>query len=216
MELAVTEDADDVARELDGRLDQGTDRGPGRPGEIPLWLGRRCSQGAAASSHRAWNRRYTSVCCPATFGSTSSRPRRLWISRSRANMDGVFSFEPARLGAMDPLLSCAGALPREVRGKSFCLQRRASRQDVIWLHPGEPVFERFRSLVSERLATKASAAQSLSTRPADRPYLFHLALLSSSARPNPADAGAREEEVLGCRLVGVKQYEGTEISLCPG
>jgi hypothetical protein len=50
---------------------------------------------------------------------------------------------------------------------------------------------------------------------AGKPYLFHLALLSIVRKADPDLPDLAKEEVLECCLVGVKQYEGAEIGLCP-
>ncbi len=73
---------------------------------------------------------------------------------------GIFSLIPVRLGAMDPLLPVLELYPESLRER-FSIIRPMERKDAIWIHPGEPVFERFRSLVSERLADAENAAQSL-------------------------------------------------------
>jgi hypothetical protein len=48
-----------------------------------------------------------------------------------------------------------------------------------------------------------------------KPYLFHMALLSIVRKADPDIQDLSTEEMLDCRLVGVKQFEGAEISLCP-
>ncbi|MBM4085836.1 MAG: DUF3883 domain-containing protein, partial [Planctomycetes bacterium] len=93
--------------------------------------------------------------------------------------------------------------------------RPAERRNTIWLHPGEPVFERFRALVSERLAEQGRRGAVFVDPAAEKPYLFHLALLSVVRKADSALPDLAKEEVLDCRLVGIKQYEGGEMSLCP-
>jgi len=50
---------------------------------------------------------------------------------------------------------------------------------------------------------------------AEKPYLFHMALIHIVRKADPEIPGLDRDELLDCRLVGVKQYEGAEISLCP-
>ncbi|MEK6717765.1 MAG: DUF3883 domain-containing protein, partial [candidate division NC10 bacterium] len=149
---------------------------------------------------------------------------------------GQFSFRATNLWAMDALLPALELYPEKARDH-FSVTRPTDQQDVIWLHPGEPVFERFRALVRERLADEgtrgavfvdptADLPAASGTAQAGKPYLFHLALLSIVRKADlPAASGTAQagpdfpelakEEVLDCRLVGVKQYEGAEIALCP-
>ncbi len=50
---------------------------------------------------------------------------------------------------------------------------------------------------------------------ATKPYLFHMARLSVVRRADPELPDLAKEEVLDCRLVGIRQEEGAEISICP-
>lgn len=50
---------------------------------------------------------------------------------------------------------------------------------------------------------------------AEEPYLFHLALISIVRDRDQQYSEFSTEEVLNCRLVGVKQFEGSQIVVCP-
>jgi hypothetical protein len=50
---------------------------------------------------------------------------------------------------------------------------------------------------------------------AAKPYLFHVALVHVIREADPALPELSAEEVLDCQLIGVKQLEGAELSLCP-
>ena len=62
---------------------------------------------------------------------------------------------------------------------------------------------------------RASAARSSWTRPPKSHTCSIWRFSPSSARPIRKFPDLAKEEVLDCRLVGVKQYEGAEIALCP-
>jgi hypothetical protein len=49
----------------------------------------------------------------------------------------------------------------------------------------------------------------------DKPYFFHVALVNVIRHADPALPDLATQEVLDCQLVGVKQYEGAELTLCP-
>ena len=104
--------------------------------------------------------------------------------------------------------------PEKARER-LTVSRPVDRKDAIWLHPGEPVFERFRTLVSERLGDTGKRGAIFVDPSTDRPYLFHMALLTIARKADPKLPDLAKEETLDCRLVGVKQYEGAEVSLCP-
>jgi SNF2 family DNA or RNA helicase len=129
-------------------------------------------------------------------------------------MERVFSFHPARLGSLDPLLQILELYPEEARER-FAVSRPVDSKSTIWLHPGEPVFERFRSLVTERLTDQGARGAVFVDPTAGKPYLFHMALLSVVRKADADFYELSKEEVLDCWIVGVKQYEGAEISLCP-
>ena len=127
---------------------------------------------------------------------------------------GFFSFRPSRLGAIDPLLPALELYPEKARER-LTVSRPADREDAIWLHPGEPVFERFRALVSERLGDAGKRGAVFVDPAADQPYFFHMAVLSVARKADPEMLDLAKEETLDCRLVGVKQNEGAEVALCP-
>jgi hypothetical protein len=127
---------------------------------------------------------------------------------------GLFSFRATKPGAIDPLLPALELYPEKAHDH-FSVERPTEEQNVIWLHPGEPVFEHFRALVRERLADEGTRGAVFVDPTAERPYLFHLALLSIVRKADPDFPDFAKEEVLDCRLVGIRQSEGAEITLCP-
>jgi hypothetical protein len=85
----------------------------------------------------------------------------------------------------------------------------------VWVHPGEPVFERFRELVRGHLGKDALRGAVFVDPTTAKPYLFHLARLNVVRKPDPELDELGQEETFECRLVGVRQSEGAEISTCP-
>ncbi|MFZ1947993.1 MAG: DUF3883 domain-containing protein, partial [bacterium] len=213
MELAVTDDADDVARKLDGHLTAGQVQAIaareralyGSEGEVARGLPRLRAGMEQEVYFRlipGYVRQYIQQAAP------------LVDIAIDGDMDALFSFRPVRLGAMDPLLPVLEIYPQEAHD-SLSVSRPLEPKDVIWLHPGEPVFERFRSLVTERLADQGARGAVFVDPSAERPYLFHMALLIILRKSDPELSDLAKDEMLDCRLVGVKQCEGAEISVCP-
>jgi len=130
------------------------------------------------------------------------------------DFNGCFSMHPAKNGAVDPLLHTVELYPEKQRN---CLTviRPESKGTAIWIHPGEPVFERFRALVSDRLGDQALRGAVFVDPTTERPYLFHLALVSVVRQGDPELPDLASTATLDCRLVGVKQFEGADVSLCP-
>jgi SNF2 family DNA or RNA helicase len=213
MQLAVTEDADALARELDGRLtaEQVEALGArekaiyGSGGDVAKELPRLRIDLEREVYFRllpGYVRQYIQQAAP------------LVDIEVDGDMERLFSLRPAQLGAADTLLPVLELYPEEARDH-FSVSRPADSRNAIWLHPGEPVFERFRSLVSEHLADEGARGAVFVDPTDEKPYLFHMALLSVVRRADHQLPDLTKEEVLDCRLVGVKQYEGTEIALCP-
>lgn len=128
--------------------------------------------------------------------------------------EGCFSLRPAVPGAVDALLHTLETYPSRQRN-CLTVVRPNKGQSAIWMHPGEPVFERFRALVSDRLGDQALRGAVFVDPTAAKPYLFHLALVSVVRRADADMPDFSHEEVLDCRLVGVKQFEGADVVLCP-
>lgn len=213
MEMAVTEDADTVARELDGKLT--------KEQVLALAARERKLYGTGGDVARDLPRLRKSLERELYFRLLPGYVRQ-YVRQAAAlaglaiegDMGDLFSFRPVRPGALDPLLPVLQLYP-ENSWDNLSVVRPLDRKDAIWLHPGEPVFERFRSMVSERLGEEGRRGAIFIDPGADKPYLFHLALLSIVRRADPDIPELAKEELLECRLVGVRQYEGSEIALCP-
>ncbi|HOI74479.1 MAG TPA: helicase-related protein [Syntrophales bacterium] len=131
------------------------------------------------------------------------------------DVDGIFTLLPTRSGATDPILPALELYPPEARSSLCVSPSKDERKDVVWVHPGEPVFESFRALVRNQLAGEGSKGAMFVDPTATRPYLFHVALLTVSRKADPEFPDLSLDETLDCRLVGLKQHEGTEMALCP-
>ncbi|MFH0946569.1 MAG: helicase-related protein, partial [Planctomycetota bacterium] len=223
MELAVTKDAEAVARELDGRLTteqvealvarERSLYGSGGDvvAELP-GLRTRLEREALIRLLPGYVRQYVENAAALVDVEIEGDP------------GGSFAFREKRHGALDPLLPAMEIYPEKVRRK-LSVHRPSDGNEAIWLHPGEPLFERFRALVSERLADVGKRGAVFVDPAAEKPYLFHLALLSiirkadlpaviDPVKEGSEPEGLAREETLECRLVGVKQYEGAEVAIC--
>jgi SNF2 family DNA or RNA helicase/DNA-binding XRE family transcriptional regulator len=132
---------------------------------------------------------------------------------------GCFSLRNSRtelipFHGVDPLLQVLETYPAKQRA---CLSflRPEDHDAGVWIHPGEAVFEAFRALVSDRLGDQARRGAVFVDPAAEKPYLFHLALVFIVREADPQLADLAQEELLECRLVSVKQFEGSQIIVCP-
>lgn len=213
MELAVTEDAETVARELSGRLTKEQIQAIaarekalyGSGGDVAKELPRlraNLEQEVYFRLMPGYVRQYIEHAAP------------LVNLEIDGDMNKLFSLLPTRLGSMDALLPALEMYPEKARDRMTVVQP-PDRDSYVWLHPGEPVFERFRSLVTERLSEEGRRGAVFMDPTTEKPYLFHLALISAVRSADPEIEDFAREEVLECRLVGIKQYEGAEINICP-
>ncbi|MDD4787388.1 MAG: helicase-related protein [Pirellulales bacterium] len=130
------------------------------------------------------------------------------------DMDQCFSLQPAKKGAIDPLLQALEVYTPQQR-QCLTVFRPEQKETAVWVHPGEPVFERIRALVSDRLSRQALRGAVFVDPTAEKPYLFHVAFVRVVRQADPELPELATEEVLDCRLVGLKQFAGVELSLCP-
>jgi len=130
------------------------------------------------------------------------------------DLDGCFSFRSAVSGGVDPLLHTLELYTAKQRN-CLTFARPDKFSDAIWVHPGEPVFERFRTIVADRLGDQALRGAVFVDPTTDKPYLFHLALVSVVRQVDAELPDFAEEDVLECRLIGVKQFDGAGLTVCP-
>jgi len=222
MELAVTEDAETVARELDGRLTKEQIQALAER-EKSLYGGGGDVAGELPRLRADLEREVHFHLLPGYVRQYIEQAAPLADIDIVGDMDGIFSLHPKRLGAMDPLLPALELYPGKSREK-FSVSRptdlpargaQTGQKDFIWVHPGEPVFERFRSLVADRLEDQGKRGAIFIDPNAERPYLFHMALIHIVRKADPEIPDPVKDELLDCRLVGVRQNEGSDISLCP-
>jgi hypothetical protein len=213
MERAVVESADTVAHELDGRLTEEQVEALatrermlyGDGGDVKRQLPRmrdELEQEAFRHLLPGYTRQYLQSAAP------------LVDIDIEGDMNRCFSLRPARRVAVDPLFHALEIYsPRE--RQCLSVVRPDQRESAIWVHPGEPVFEQFRAIVSDRLGELALRGAVFVDPTTDKPYLFHVALVHVIRQADPELPDLATEEVLECQLVGVKQFEGADLSLCP-
>lgn len=213
MERAVVESADDIAHEIDGRLTKEQVRALaakdkmlyGDGGDVKRQLPRLRDDLAQEAYRRlmpGYVRQYLESAAP------------LVGIEIDGDMDHCFSLRATSKGAADPLLRSLEMYSPHQR-ECLTVVRPDSHESAAWVHPGEPVFERFRSLISDRLGEQAAKGAVFVDPTATKPYLFHVGLVHVIREADPDVHELAVEDVLDCRLVGVKQSEGAELSLCP-
>ena len=213
MEIALESGADEAARQLDGKLtkeqvealDVRERKLFGTGGDVAVELPRlreSIEREAFCRLLPGYVRQYIQTAAP------------LVDVEIDGDLDCYFGVMPKRVGALDPILP-ALELYKPLQRQRLTVVRPADRGVGIWMHPGEPVFEKFRAMVTDRLGPQARRGAIFVDTTADKPYLFHMALLTVVRQADAEFPDLAHEEILETRIVGVKQYEGSELSLCP-
>ena len=152
------------------------------------------------------------------------------------DLGGYFSLIAMRPKALDPLLPALELHPDENHTR-LTVYRPRENEEAIWLHPGEPVFDRLAASVMSELGDDAHKGAVFADPAADEPYLFHLALVTveraddihdtpavESVDPEepldimpsrPSTNSSRHPEVAESRLVGLTQTKEGSIEESP-
>lgn len=126
----------------------------------------------------------------------------------------AFSLMPTKKKAGGSIFSMIETYPPDFRQRLKVVRPEAG-EHAIWVHPGEAVFEAFRRETRRLLGSAALQGAVFVDPTAERPYLFHVAVVNVLRSADPAFGEYTTDEVLECRLVGAKQQEGSELDLCP-
>ena len=127
--------------------------------------------------------------------------------RLEGDPDGVFDLAPERPGAADELRVAMETYPEAMRGRLTV--HRHDGGNTIWMHPGEPVFERFRAALLARCGGEGLRGAIFVDPHAEAPYLFHLAQVSVTRRDG------ERSEMVETRPIGLRQESDGAVSPCP-
>ena len=212
MERALTEEgACEVAKELDGRLTPSQVRAVaereqslyGRVGEVAAALPRlqaALEQDALRRLLPGYVRRFVEKAAP-----------RLGLVID-GTLEGEFRLRAAREGAMDPLLAAVDDVGGEV---TLSISRPAKGSRAVFLHPGEPYFERLRTWVSDEFSAEAARGGVFLDPTMTDPYLFHLYRFEIVRAADPGEPDFSRAEVLESRLVGLRESVAGVLEECP-
>jgi Helicase conserved C-terminal domain len=130
------------------------------------------------------------------------------------DLESIFTLHPLKPGAMDWLLPLLETYPPSLRDR-YTVHAPRNGEQAIFLHPGEPVFDRFRAFICEQFAQQARQGAVFVDPTAERPYFYHLAQVIISRQADPALHALNRQEIIEYRLVGLRQEEGGEVEECP-
>ena len=131
------------------------------------------------------------------------------------SLDDFFAFRPLKAGSLDwlvPRLELYSPTARAACTVSLPKNRVADQS--IFLHPGEPVFDRFCAYACDRFADDALRGAIFLDPTTSQPYLFHLAQVTVMRQADPTLRAFQRPEVLASRLIGLKQWQDGTIEPC--
>ena len=146
--------------------------------------------------------------------------------RIEGDPGGVFSFLPDRPRALDPLLPALELHPPETREK-LTVYKPDDATEAIWLHPGEPVYDRLADSILQGFGNDALRGAVFVDPKAEEPYLYHLALVAVNSRPDrphvapvvPGDEqtleGNEHPKNVETRLIGLRQTKDGTVEESP-
>lgn len=117
----------------------------------------------------------------------------------------LFFLRYRKRGVMESLLSLLDNYPESARNR-FTVYRPDDQRDAIFLHPGEPVFERLSTLAIQQARQAAQRGAIFTDVGATAPYLLHVARLSVVRGVDPGVPAFHSPDLIEQKLVGLVQY----------
>ncbi|MBI2955384.1 MAG: DUF3883 domain-containing protein [Chloroflexi bacterium] len=129
----------------------------------------------------------------------------------RGDLDGYFTLEH-----LPTSLDLALEEATEGRPLPMTVHKPRGDEQVLWLRPGEPFFDRYRAYFCERVAEIALRGGAFVDPYASEPYLYHLALVTTVRRADPDFSEPfRADQMLDIRLAAVTQALDGAAMQCP-
>ncbi len=129
------------------------------------------------------------------------------------DLEGFFALRPLKTGALDWLLPRLERYGPQARDACTVYPPR-NGEEAIFLHPGEPVFDRIRAYVCARFAEDALRGATFIDPTVQQPYFFHLAQVKVVRQADPTLRPFAREELLESRLIALKQWQDGTIEGC--
>ena len=223
LEQAVAGDAEAVAKQLEGELTAEQVRALAERERILFGEGGEVRRQLAHLNDEAERETYRRL-LPGYVRRFVEKAAPLLDLRIEGDPGAAFTLVASRSRAGDALLPALEMYPDEARDR-LTVDKPASRDNAVWIHPGEPVFDSLAAAVLERFGRDGLNGAVFTDPYASEPYLFHIALVSveqigqaDAARPHLLDrrnGGETAPKPLESRLIGLRQTSGGDIVECP-
>ena len=136
--------------------------------------------------------------------------------RIEGDLEETFSLAPRGPGAADALLPALETYAQPARNR-LTVYKPVNREQVAWLHPGEPVFDSISASILGRFGDHALGGAVFFDPYVTEPYLFHLAVVTVRQNGAVSDGSehATTERLLESRLIGLRQSSDGTVEESP-
>ena len=222
LEQAVTEGAEAVVQRLEGHLTEEQVRALEERERVLFGQGGDVRGRLDALNDEAEQENYRRL-LPGYVRRFVEKAAPLLGLRIEGDPETAFIFVPYRPGAGDALLPALEGYSEDVR-QQLTVYKPASREDAVWLHPGEPLFDALSTAVQGRFGRDGLRGAVFTDPYATEPYLFHVARVAVEQH-EPLDRepdmmgvsenGESTPKTLESRLVGLRQSNDGAVEECP-
>ena len=170
------------------------------------------------------SRRPFAAFCPGTSVASWSVPPPLLNLRIEGDLEATFTLVPDRPRAADSMLLALEAYSENARDR-LTVYKPGSRENAVWMHPGEPVFDSLSASILGCFGRDGLKGAVFVDPYAPEAYLFHVALVSveqdGQVNTGPTDLwgdrshGETAPKLLESRLVGLRQSSNGVVEECP-
>jgi len=216
MEQAITGDADTVARRIAGTLTKE---------QVEAWEASQKSLYGKGSDGGAVKRELPRLkatmeqetyrrLLPGYVGRFLENAAPLVDIGIEGDMQGVFALRPLKPGKLDWLLPYLERYSPQARETCTLYHPNSEDEEAIFLHPGEPVFDRFRDTIRDRFAQDALRGSIFIDPIVQQPYYFHLIQVAVERIADTTLHAFERSETMESRLIGLKQWQDGTIEEC--
>jgi superfamily II DNA or RNA helicase/DNA-binding XRE family transcriptional regulator len=130
------------------------------------------------------------------------------------DLEGVFALRPLRRAATDQILEAMEMYPPSVRGR-LSVSKPDAMSPAIFIHPGEPVFERLRQMVLGQCAAEANRGATFVDPGATAPYLLYVAEWHIVEHSGDSTTTRRDSRPLHTEVTALRVFADGTVEPCP-
>lgn len=130
------------------------------------------------------------------------------------SLDNYFTVKPSKPGALDQFYHVLASYGTRDEYQ-LTVNKPSLDENVIFLHPGEVVFNMWQNLIEERFGHDALVGAVFIDPMVTEPYLFHLLSVSVVREANKLYPIFKQSELLESSLIGLKQLPGNITQVAP-